>query len=236
VLGAVFAVAAAVLVGWLALAPRATPYSGLNSWIVFALLAFILVLGGASVLFAASLPPAPGGSPPPSAGAASGPPPVPQAFPDGSFPEPGPADARAEYPSGSPAEFPTESPAGSTPPAGDDGSQDPASAGRRLTIIGTLIGVGGLVLATIAVALAALLPAPTQSIRVQFTDLYGRVQLEYCPTLPASFAATASHDDLAGSATILPVRVSAETCGNTDYGNGVWIYLNRASITVSSLP
>ena len=91
-------------------------------------------------------------------------------------------------------------------------------------------------LAALAVLLAAVLPAPTERIEVQFTDLYGRVQLEYCPDLPGSFAATASRADLAGSSTILPVKVSAETCGNSDYTDGVWIYLNRDSVTVSDRP
>lgn len=107
---------------------------------------------------------------------------------------------------------------------------------RGLTILGSVLGVIGLALAALAVVLAVLLPAPTQRIMVQFTDLAGRVQLEYCPTLPGSFTGTASQADLAGSSTILPVKVDAHTCGDPEFTDGVWIYLNRRSVTVSDRP
>jgi hypothetical protein len=110
------------------------------------------------------------------------------------------------------------------------------SAGTGLTLLGALLGMLGLGLATVAVALAVLVPAPAESISVQFTDLYGRVQLEYCPALPGSFDGIASHDDLIGSSTILPVKVTADICGNPDYTDGVWIYLNRDAITVADRP
>ena len=179
-LGAAFAVAAAVIAAGLRFAPQVSAYSGLSSWVFAGLLGFVLVLAGACVLFAASLPTSP------SSGHAH------------------------------------------------DDSRMPA--GRGLTILGAVLGLVGLALAALAVLLAVVLPAPTQRIMVQFTDLYGRVQLEYCPTLPGSFEATASQADLVGSSTILPVKVSGVTCGDPEYTDGVWIYLNRDSVTVSDRP
>jgi hypothetical protein len=126
-----------------------------------------------------------------------------------------------------PAPYPEQS---SAPPRASGGTT------RALTVLGSLLGLTGVALAALAVALAVVLPAATAAIEVQFTDLYGRVQLEYCPSLPSSFAATASHEDLAGSDTILPVRVSGDVCGNTEYTDGVWLYLNRTTITVSDQP
>ena len=120
---------------------------------------------------------------------------------------------------------------GSAPPAAQTAPPE-----RGLTILGSVLGVVGLALAALAVVLAVMLPGPTQRIMVQFTDLSGRVQLEYCPTLPGSFAGTASQSDLVGSTTILPVRVEAQTCGNPEYTDDVWIYLNRRSVTVSDQP
>jgi hypothetical protein len=167
-LGPALAVAAAVIAAGLMFAPRLTAYSEISPWMVSALGGFVLVLGGACVVFAATL----------AAAAARG----------------------------------------------------------GLIKMGAVLGAAGLALTAVAVALAVVLPTPTETIMVQFTDLYGRVQLEYCPTLPASFEATASRNDLLGSSTILPVRVSAETCGNADYSDGVWVYLNREAITVSDRP
>ena len=186
-LGGAFAVAAAVIAVGLRFAPAVTAYSGLSPWVFAGLLGFILVLTGACVLFAASLPTA------------------------------------------------THSAARSTTP--DPAEHSAAHPPRRgLTILGSVFGVVGLALAALAVVLTVLLPTPTQRIMVQFTDLYGRVQLEYCPTLPASFAATASRADLVGSSTILPVKVTGEVCGDPEFTGGVWIYLNRASVTVSGQP
>lgn len=232
VLGAAFAVAAAVIAAGLRFAPQVSAYSGLSPWVISGLLGFVLVLAGACVLFAASLPSDPQqrvpAHPVPEA------PPAPQAFPDGSFPEGSAPDSSA--PGGT-------SPGGTLPvrpvpvgPASGAGRAPGLPAGRSQTMLGATLGIVGLVLAAIAVALATLLPAPTEAIMVQFTDLVGRVQLEYCPTLPGSFPGTASHADLVGSSTILPVKVSAETCGNPDYTDGVWLYLNRDSVTVSDRP
>ncbi len=78
------------------------------------------------------------------------------------------------------------------------------------------------------------IPAPSQQVLVQFSDLSGRVQLEYCPRLPASFEATAYADDLQGDSSVIPVRVSAEVCGDSRFDDGIWIYLHRASVTVAS--
>jgi len=224
-LGAAFAVAAAVIAVGLRFAPPVTAYAGLNPWVFAGLLGFILVLTGACVLFAASLPataPAvrpqvqPPGAPPWNTAAAA--PTAADAAPDSR--ETGPATPGSATP-GSAAAGPATAPA------------HPVTPGRGLTILGSVFGVVGLGLAALAVVLTVLLPAPTARIEVQFTDLYGRVQLEYCPSLPGSFAATASLADLEGSATILPVKVSGETCGNPEFTDGIWIYLNRASVTVA---
>ena len=212
-LGAAFAVAAAVIAVGLRFAPPVTAYEALRPWVFAGLLGFILVLAGACVLFAASLPATPHAAqpqvqPPPGPPQWSGP-----ATTDGAPPR----SAAAGGAGADAAEHPAP----------------PATPGRGLTILGSVFGVVGLAMAALAVVLTVLLPAPTTRIEVQFTDLYGRVQLEYCPSLPGSFAATASQADLAGSATILPVKVSGETCGNPEYTDGVWIYLNRVSVTVS---
>lgn len=218
-LGAVLAIAAAVIAAGLRFAPQVSAYSGLSPWVFAGLLGFVLVLAGACVLLAVTLsgPVGPAGPVRPARGsgtAASGDDPQPPPWnPD----NPGVVDAGPVA-----AKTPAKRPSG--------------AAGRGLTILGGVLGLVGLALAALAVLLAVVLPTPTESIMVQFTDLYGRVQLEYCPSLPGSFAATASHDDLVGSATILPVKVTADVCGNPDYTGGVWIYLNRNAVTVSDLP
>jgi len=201
-LGAAFAIAAAVIAAGLRFAPQVSAYSGLSPWAFAGALGFVLVLGGACVLFSASLPSRPTA----------------------------PQQARPQM-----TAYPAESTSGQDPAVAHSGTP-PTVAGRGLTILGATLGLVGLGLAALSVVLAGLLPAPTHTIMVQFTDLYGRVKLEYCPTLPASFAATASQSDLAGSATILPVKVSGETCGNSEYTNGVWIYLNRDAVTISDQP
>lgn len=253
-LGAVFAIAAAVIAAGLRFAPQVSAYSGLSPWVLVGLLGFVLVLAGACVLLAASLrtdsPPRRVDPPPPTGTSPDG------SFPDGSFPDGTYPDGAVPYRQaayGAPGAAPQATAPLGTAPAGPaaDGTASPgpaagrtpdrrnagaAPAGRGLTVTGTLLGTIGLALAAIAVALAAVLPTPTETIAVQFTDLYGRVQLEYCPDLPGSFAGTAAHDDLVGSSTILPVKVTGEVCGNPDYTDGVWIYLNRASITISDRP
>ncbi|TFC85583.1 hypothetical protein [Cryobacterium sp. TMT4-31] len=214
-LGGAFAVAAAVIAVGLWSAPAVTAYEGLNPWVFAGLLGFILVLTGACVLFAASLPTAPPNTTPSTAALSITAPSItaPAATP--------PATEAAAQPAAQPAAHP---------------AAHTASPRRGLTILGSVFGVVGLALAALAVVLTVLLPMPTQRIMVQFTDLYGRVQLEYCPSLPASFAATASRADLAGSSTILPVKVSGDICGDPEFTDGVWIYLNRSSVTVSGQP
>ncbi|TFD91698.1 hypothetical protein E3T61_08320 [Cryobacterium lactosi] len=218
-LGAAFAVAAAVIAVGLRFAPQVTAYAGLSPWVFAGLLGFILVLAGACVLFAASLPATP-----------------PAVRPEVQ-PPPGPPPGAQPWNTADPAVAGSAvAGASAAGPAAPDSAVTPAHPvvpGRGLTILGSVLGVVGLALAALAVVLTVLLPAPTARIEVQFTDLYGRVQLEYCPSLPGSFTATASQADLAGSSTILPVKVSGETCGNPEYTDGVWIYLNRASVTVS---
>ena len=249
-LGVIFAVAAAVLAAVLSLSPQVSAYTGLGPDVLTGLIAFLLLLAATCVLFAVALsrdaPPrgAPGMAPPTSSPDGS--------YPDGSFPDGSFPDRTLPYS----AAHPNPAPPGSPPPAyaptapsgptidgtafavAPSGSPGRAAApaGTVLTLVGALLGTLGLGLATVAVALAVLLPAPTATIEVQFTDLYGRVQLEYCPSLPGSFAGTASHDDLVGSSTILPVKVTAEVCGNPEYTEGVWIYLNRDAITVADQP
>ena len=196
-LGAVLAVAAAVIAAGLLFAPQVTAHSALSPWMYAGLLGFVLVLAGACVLLAVTLTAGPTAAPVPVAV---------QSYPDQGYPAQG-------YPA----------------PAA-------AAEGRGLTTLGSLLGLAGLTLSALAVVLTVVLSTPTEPITVQFSDLYGRVQLEYCPSLPSSFAATASQDDLVGSATILPVKVTAGVCGNTDYTNGVWIYLNRDAVTVSGRP
>jgi hypothetical protein len=211
-LGVALAVASAVIAAGLMFAPRVSAYSGISSWVVPGLIGFILVLVGSCLVFAASLTAASASSGQPA------PPPPPPAV-AGTTPHTTPPAATAVDSSGSP-----------------DQSRRARSARRVPTVLGAVLGAIGLALAAVAVALAVLLPSPTETIMVQFTDLYGRVQLEYCPTLPASFEATAAHQDLLGSSTILPVKVTAETCGNADYTDGVWIYLNRDAVTISDRP
>ncbi|MEC5185335.1 pyruvate/2-oxoglutarate dehydrogenase complex dihydrolipoamide acyltransferase (E2) component [Cryobacterium sp. MP_3.1] len=215
-LGGAFAVAAAVIAVGLWSAPAVTAYEGLNPWVFAGLLGFILVLTGACVLFAASLPTAPPNTAPPNTAPSTTAP---------SNTAPSNTAPAATLPATAPAAQPAAHPAAHA-----------AAPRRGLTILGSVFGVVGLALAALAVVLTVLLPMPTQRIMVQFTDLYGRVQLEYCPSLPASFAATASRADLAGSSTILPVKVSGDICGDPEFTDGVWIYLNRSSVTVSGQP
>ncbi|MBX0298874.1 hypothetical protein K2F54_02665 [Cryobacterium sp. 1639] len=225
-LAGAFGIAAAVIAVGLWFAPSVRAYSGVEPWVVIGVLAFVFVLGGAALLAAATV-----SAPAPTVTHGTRPP-EPQAFPDGSFPDGSFPDG--SFPAGT---LPNEAPSRVAPDQGRPGGTAPeAPTGRLLTLLGALLGTVGLAVGALSLALAVLLPTPTESIMVQFTDLVGRVQLEYCPTLPASFAGTASHDDLAGAATILPVKVSAETCGNSDYTDGVWIYLNRTAVTVSDRP
>ncbi len=78
------------------------------------------------------------------------------------------------------------------------------------------------------------LPGGTQSVLVQFSDLSGRVQLEYCPTLPASFEAVAHTSDLLADTGVIPVRVTSDVCGAPEFDDGLWIYLHRSAVTLAS--
>jgi hypothetical protein len=84
------------------------------------------------------------------------------------------------------------------------------------------------------VGLQLYLPGPSQAVWVQFSELEGRVQLGYCPSLAGTFEGTALTRDLVDDSDIVPVKVTAEECGNTDFGDGVWLYLHRASVTIAS--
>jgi hypothetical protein len=91
-----------------------------------------------------------------------------------------------------------------------------------------------LVALAVMVGITLFLPSGSQPVLVQFSDLSGRVQLEYCPSLPASFEAIAHTDDLQGGSSVIPVKVSAEVCGDSRFNDGVWIYLHRSSVTLAS--
>lgn len=217
-LGVVFAVAAGVI-GWaLFLAEPVSAHRSAAPSTVAALLAFLLLLAAAAILFIACLPDRAESSPVARPGApAAAPSPAPPALPDAAAPS-GPGPDGSQGPDAAAARTPAATP------------------GRSLTVLGLGIGLAGLAVAAIAVLIAVLIPTRTESIMVQFTDLTGRVQLEYCPGLPGSFSGLAAHTDLTGADTILPVKVSAETCGNPEFTGGVWIYLNRTSITVADQP
>jgi len=105
---------------------------------------------------------------------------------------------------------------------------------RTLRLIGALTAGGGAVLIVVAVALRLFVPLPLQDVLVQFSDLNGRVQIEYCPTLPQSFAGSATAEALQGTRSVVPVKVSGDVCGSSDFPNGVWLYLARSSITVGT--
>lgn len=106
-------------------------------------------------------------------------------------------------------------------------------ATTRLVRLGTLsTTVAFLMLA--AVALLALIAPPLErNVSIQFSDISGRVQLEFCPDLPSSFDAFVRSSELASSSTLLPVRVTRSTCGSPAESTSVWLYLNRSSITVA---
>jgi len=82
-------------------------------------------------------------------------------------------------------------------------------------------------------ALWVVMPPADRPVAVQFSDIGGRVQLEYCPSLPGSFDALVKPADLAGSSTLLPVWVTSRVCGNPSFQNGVWLYLDRSTVTVA---
>ncbi|MBG6213497.1 MAG: hypothetical protein LH475_08110 [Cryobacterium sp.] len=82
-------------------------------------------------------------------------------------------------------------------------------------------------------ALRVLAPPAERPVSVQFSEITGRVQLEYCPNLPGSFDALVKPTDLASSSTLLPVWVASRVCGNPSFQHGVWLHLNRSTITVA---
>lgn len=102
------------------------------------------------------------------------------------------------------------------------------------------LSAAGAIFASVALLLIAGLgilrifaPPAERPVSVQFSEITGRVQLQYCPTLPGSFEALVKPADLASSSTVLPVWVSNKVCGNPNFYNGVWLYLNRATITIA---
>ncbi|TFD51585.1 hypothetical protein E3T55_07675 [Cryobacterium frigoriphilum] len=110
----------------------------------------------------------------------------------------------------------------------------PTSRRRRLMRVGGLSGVAGLAVVCVALAMRLFLPLPLQTVLVQFSDLAGRVQIEYCPTLPQSFAGSATAAELQGTAAVVAVKVTGEVCGSEEFADGVWLYLTRSSITLGA--
>ncbi len=110
---------------------------------------------------------------------------------------------------------------------------------RTLRRIRSLSGFGALfaIAAVLAIAglgaLRVLAPPAERPVSVQFSEITGRVQLEYCPNLPSSFEALVKPTDLASSSTLLPLWVASRVCGNPSFQHGVWLYLNRSTITVA---
>ena len=107
-------------------------------------------------------------------------------------------------------------------------------SGRRLLRIGALSGLAALVLVAIAITLRLFVPLPLQTVLIQFSDLAGRVQIEYCPTLPQSFAGSTMAAELHGSDAIVPVKVTGDVCGSDEFPNGVWLYLARSSVILGA--
>ena len=104
---------------------------------------------------------------------------------------------------------------------------------RSLSRLGAVFAVAALLAVAVLGAVRILAPPAERPVSVQFTEISGRVQLEYCPGLPSSFEALAKSTDMASSSTLLPVWVASRVCGNPSFQQGVWLYLNRASITVA---
>ena len=121
----------------------------------------------------------------------------------------------------------------------DRGNLEPARSARiarrsrSLSRLGAVFAVAALLAVAALGALRILVPPAERPVSVQFTEITGRVQLEYCPDLPSSFDALAKPTDLASSSTLLPVWVASRVCGNPSFQRGTWLYLNRSSITVA---
>lgn len=104
---------------------------------------------------------------------------------------------------------------------------------RFLTVLAAIF-VAAVLAVAIMVGLKLFLPGPSQAVWVQFSELEGRVQLGYCPSLAGTFEGTALSRDLDSGSDIVPVKVTAEECGNAIFADGVWLYLHRASVTIAS--
>ncbi|HYI33553.1 MAG TPA: hypothetical protein VEX88_08845 [Glaciibacter sp.] len=113
-------------------------------------------------------------------------------------------------------------------------SQHPHRARRRPATIALWVIALALVAIAVMVGVKLFLPGGSQPVLVQFSDLSGRVQLEYCPSLPASFEAIAYTDDLVADTGVIPVKVTGEVCGSTQFDDGIWIYLHRSAVTLAS--
>ncbi|TFC28400.1 hypothetical protein E3O25_07485 [Cryobacterium sp. TMT1-3] len=114
-----------------------------------------------------------------------------------------------------------------------DGSARTIRRIRSLSALGAVFAVAALLAVAGLGALRVLVPPAERPVSVQFSDITGRVQLEFCPSLPSSFEALAKPADLSASTTLLPVWVASRVCGNPSFQNGVWLYLNRSTITVA---
>jgi len=108
------------------------------------------------------------------------------------------------------------------------------TAGRRgqLTRLGGFAATAALVAVAVTIGMRLFLPLPLQTVLVQFSDLAGRVQIDYCPTLPQSFAGRTTAADLTGTDNVVAVKVTGEVCGSKEFPKGIWLYLARSSITV----
>jgi hypothetical protein len=105
---------------------------------------------------------------------------------------------------------------------------------RLLTVLAAIFVATVLAVAVVA-GLKLFLPGDAQPVWVQFSDLKGRVQLGYCPGLAGNFEGTAFTQDLDGSSAVVPVKVTADECGNAKFVDGVWLYLHRSSITIGAI-
>ena len=110
----------------------------------------------------------------------------------------------------------------------------PTGRRQRLLRIGALSGIAALVAVVVALLMRLFLPLPLQTVLIQFSDLAGRVQIEYCPTLPQSFAGSTTAAELHGSGTVVAVKVTGDVCGSAEFVDGVWLYLARSSITIGA--
>lgn len=117
--------------------------------------------------------------------------------------------------------------------AGPGASRTARRGIRFLTVLAALF-VAAVLAVAIMIGLTLFPPSASQTVWVQFSELEGRVQLGYCPSLAGTFEGTAFTGDLDGSSDIVPVKVSADECGNARFADGVWLYLHRASVTIAS--